>query len=395
MNSLTLKELTILAKQQDIPIKQRKAFLKKGVNRPLYRSVNKTKKELLKSFADRFGNKELFLRGADGVTFMTSGNHEPRKILLIGDQHTHEYANCDTSRGKIVDVKDFLANLFKSFPESTFDLFIEADYIKLDEKRIERVESYLGDTIERFSCFLKTKKTRCEFPNLHGHYADIRSIFQKMKLYPDEKVSQMLETETLNKIFSWRFRTMMDTDFLIMNELIRKQLAKVNDRRVSQLLNKEMGDMQQVFKEIFEIWEKTAALAWREDVGKFKHVDVVDDDDDDMSKFSDAERRLRSKVVDIGNMLFDGFATLMDLYLLGRMFGLRNVTQDLETYISTPRHSDLCVIVAGGWHIDNYILFLSKLGYQIQFQKDGGSTKYHIGFQCTDVSDLNLGLVGA
>ncbi len=389
MNSLTLKELTFLAKQQDIPIKQRKAFfLKKGVGRPFYRSVNKTKKQLLKSFADRFGNKELFLRGAGGVTFMTSGNHEPRKILLIGDQHTKEYANCNASHDKVIDVKDYLANLFESFPELTFDLFIEADYRKLNEQRVIPEPSFLEDTIKRFSCFLKTKKTRCEFPNLHGHYADIRSIFpEEMILYPDEKVSQMLKTETLNEIFSWRFRTMMDTDFLRVNELIRKQLAKVNDRRVSQLLNKEMGDMQQVFKEIFEIWEKTAALALREGVIEFKQ---------DTLEFSDAERRLRSKVVDIGNMLFDGFATLMDLYLLGRMFGLRNLTQDLETRISTPRHSDLCVIVAGGWHIDNYTVFLSQLGYQIQFQKNVESLyEGEIGFQCTDVSDLNLGLVGA
>ncbi len=434
MEILTLKELQCIAQQFDIPVTLRKSYTRNG--KTYERSVRMTKKELIQSFLEiakeelkakeekmisepvisrraapakrstkrqapalprpnlmlqqqkqlSSPTQQFQLKGPVTVTLLQSDEYIPHSILLFGDQHTNTHTNC-APNVVTIELTDYLEEIFSTFTDFTFDLFLEKDYVKREEEKVDRAtDNYLTPVYKKFECYLqlsKASKSQCKFKNLHAHYADARQLIPLRGHLNDnlEMYNLLISPVELKK-------SLVD-DMQRAYDKVEKQVNKISDKYVQSILRQDLYSVQSALK----------TAADRSKIYQARALELG------FSKFTE-DCNLNCKNQKLGDLYFDlrmfafntifmQFVKIMDIYLLGRMFGLRDCVQSNRVENCSARNIKMAVIYAGDLHIDNYVKFLKVLDYQVKFSTKAISDpkQGETGFQCPSITELNLQLL--
>jgi len=263
-----------------------------------------------------------------------------KHIYLFGESH-RLVRRCELVGH--TDIARFLEDVVMN-TKDTVDIFVELPFIQKDQ--ITKRHSP-GFTViyEKFQDCLKVDKKSCPYKNLRIHYADVRKIQDSRiqgfrvinhtlkhivhKLRVKEKFGVDKALEKLRHIKFLFVAFPVDVERIMEVTKINKQLQNIKDREIRDSLKRygmdRLAGINEVVEEIRELITHDASEFSRKDFKKLiKHI------------LADA---------------IDAYASIMDIYLLGRMF---------RSYQNAPDCKNI-IVYAGDFHTRVYEDFLDTL----------------------------------
>lgn len=367
------------------------------------------------------------LSGPVSFSYLTSDVYDMR-VILIGDKHIYnrEHVCPDCEYGCSYYLTNFLETVIRATGD-TVDFFIEYTYIKGPEsmERIsqrginigEEVNFTISDVSLHFYKCLQVDKQECrnEFSNLRLHYTDYRDVdfdfIQKinslvidsyifLSKYSDFGKDFETIKKNITQIQEFDPETYFDIvhDFVDLLSVIRNIGLPVQGEELIKLyrqffytskINKQLRNIPDQ-NLAYKIEDYMLTLFSREINKKDHNITGPTYPDMTVYEFVLQKRllippnmdrinpsylaRIYISINTLSTMLLLTQATIMDAYLLGRLF---------RTFSDAPRARNV-IIYAGDVHIIRYFDFLTKvLGFE--YKRD--ITRGNMVEMCLDISD--------
>jgi hypothetical protein len=340
-----------------------------------------------------------YLRGPSCASIHLKDN---MTVCILGEIHEKKPESEASLKvqARTVSINVYLDAIFSSTLEKKWvDVYLEVDHIDLKHpQRDNIVEStdrcYLLDTIKQWEVHLQILKSNL-LPHVRMHYVDIRGSHIMKPLnrticslwkgrYKGVDMRNPISGDDCDKIE--KFMDEVDTtatsldDKKIMEYVttlkVTRQIEAVKDEKLRgniKIFFLDAGYYTLLGKKVVEVRTQLLAL-----IAEIKKLDLRWR----IPRIS-IPNILINKMVDIGLILVDWYAYLMDAYTMGRIF--RSFKGDSRD-ISKDRHR-LIITYTGNIHADRYRQFLNRAGFTTAVQISDNN-------QCLDLKLLKSHLIG-
>ena len=296
-----------------------------------------------------------------GPYIFSEFNINGNKIAIFGEKHIIDYDDySELAAFESLPFSSFLKSLLVLNPSTTYDFFVELDYVNDQNSTrdlIDPDESPMISLIESdfLNCFSFVKN--CPYTNLKTHYVDYRvnwknEYFYK-SLYPFLVIHDTLKRNPGEIIYSENYRILQDTNSLytshynfIKNEVkntigMTKEFANnPYSGRIKMFIYKKLY----AYKKSFKLFKNKNSIK----LNFIKNNDVM------AAEFSDVLYGLAYGFVKLASLI-------MDMYLLARL--------TRKTFVAGAQPSR-SIIYVGGNHATTYIEFFNYIKAELLYDSE-------------------------
>jgi|688.fasta_scaffold327667_2 hypothetical protein len=326
--------------------------------------------------------KYKYLSGPVSLYYLKKND---KQIFLFGDEHSQLEYGC--TQKKSINLIEFLDLIFLN-SDKKIDFLVESRYYYIEPKaKIEGEQDlYITNLIHYYikkGCFLRDKKKCSEnYPNTRFHSVDYRfsNLCKSMKYIWDN----------MNKLLDLSYDLdYSDKKFLIFRkfEKIMKNMKNMNTYdKLEKLINKSFNCKK--LKEQID----NCDISIKNKILKYKRDVMIENNKLYKKKYNDTINKFNKMYLqkdklfnysfagiyadELCNIIIYATVVIMDIYCLARLFKKfkNNDEQNMMKNV---------IIYAGAFHIENYLLFLTKyMNYKLELGTKATKKR------CMDISKL-------